>query len=121
MAKANIETPNGTKIIIDGKEEEIAKIINAISTNESYSQRHNSRNIKKTKMKSKMGLTDYIRELKEEGFLDQPKDLIEIKNELASKAHIYPVTSIHPTLIRLIKKGEVGRLKQDSKWVYVKR
>ena len=121
MAKANIQTPNGTKIVIDGNEDEIAKIINAVSQARDYTSDVPIKSIKKSKMKSKLGLTDSIRELKEEGFFNQPKDLIQIKNELASKALYYPMTSIQSTLTRLIRSKELGRMKQDSKWVYVTR
>jgi hypothetical protein len=121
MAKANIETTNGTKITIDGNEDEIAKIIKAINHQEPHIERTVPKDIKKSKMKTKSGLTDYVRELKEEGFFDKPKDLVQIKNELARKTLIYPITSIQPTLVRLIQNRELGRLKENLKWVYVKR
>ncbi len=121
MVKANIEMPDGTKIFLEGDETEVSRIMTFLSTGKKYTEIISKMDNKKLKTKSKLGITDYLRELKEEGYFDQPKTIVEIKNELATRAIIYPVTSIQPTLTRLIKKRELGRVKQDSKWVYVKR
>jgi len=116
MAKANIETSNGTKIDIEGEPEEINKIIRSLN-NDSYSKKRDKRITKK----SKMGVTDYLRELKEEEFFDKPKDLQEIKDELDGKGHIYPLNEISTPIVRLVRKRELGRMKKNNKWVYVRR
>ena len=121
MVKANIETSSGTKIFIEGKPEDISQVMRLFEGKEHNITEARNSNIKSKKMKKGGGLTTCVRELKGEGFFDKPKDLISIKQELAKKAHIYPVTSIQPTLLNLVKAKELGRLKEDSKWVYVRR
>lgn len=121
MVKANIETSSGTKIFIDGKPEDVSQVMLLFEGKEHNIKESYEGNIKSKKMKKGVGLTTYVRELKEEGLFDKPKDLISIKQELAKRAHIYPVTSIQPTLLNLVKAKELGRLKEDSKWVYVRR
>ncbi len=121
MPKANIETTNGTKIFIEGESEEIAKIIKLVQGNNSHPTSHNSAILKEKKMKIRFGPMDYIRTLKEEGFFDSPKEIMSIKSELDAKGHIYSMNMLSTPLIRLVRKKELGRLKQGTQWVYVKR
>jgi hypothetical protein len=69
----------------------------------------------------KMSIGDMILELREEGFFDKPKSLVEIKNALEEKGRIYETTTLSAQVIRQIRKRILGRIKQDKKWMYVKR
>jgi len=74
----------------------------------------------KIKKKTKKSLVDEILELISEGFFDTPKNVIEIYAHLKTKAVFYPKNSYPESLLRLIKKRELRRLKENKIWVYVK-
>ena len=74
----------------------------------------------KIEKKTKKSLFDKILELISEGFFDTPKNVTEIYEQLKTKAVFYPKTSYPESLLRLIKKRELRRFKENKKWVYVK-
>lgn len=117
MAKANIETPSGTKIVIEGSSDEISDIISVVRKKEAMHPVKASKNTKKEKSTS---ATDLISNLREEGFFDKPQGLLEVKKALEEQAHIYPITTLSPLLIRLVRKKILRRLREGKRWVYVK-
>src|SRR5690348_12508318 len=119
MVKAEINKKDGTRIVIDGTEKEVKRILNLIAE-DTPTKSQKMKRVSETK-KGKMSIGDMILELKEEGFFDSPKSLIEIKNSLSAKGGIYEVTTLSASVIRLVRKRILGRVKQDSKWMYVKR
>ena len=66
-----------------------------------------------------MGPIDYIRELIEQDFFNGKRALGEIKEKLDEEAHFYPATSLSPALVRLVRKRELRRIKEDGSWKYV--
>ena len=60
-----------------------------------------------------------IGELIESGFFKKPKELSAIKDALEERGHFYPVTTLSPTVLRLVKKKELRRIKEDKRWKYV--
>jgi predicted transcriptional regulator len=58
-------------------------------------------------------------ELVEGGFFKRPKGLRAIKDALEDQGHFYPVTTLSPTLLRLVKKKELRRIKEGKRWSYV--
>lgn len=118
MVKAEIKKKDGTTIIIDGSEEEVKRILNIINENTPM-KTQKTKGAKETK--GKMSIGDMILELKEEGFFDSPKGLVELKNALSEKGGIYEVTTLSTSVIRLVRKRILGRVKRDNKWMYVKR
>ncbi len=122
MTKANIRLPNGTKIIVDGTPEEVAKTVKLMQGGfESNPKRTESvaKPTKKTEAPKQAGIVGRIRELNDDGFFKQQKTLKDIKNGLAEKGHIYPVTSLSPALVRLVRSRELRRLQHNKKWTYV--
>jgi len=119
MVKAEIKKKDGTHIIVDGSEEEVKKLLDLLDEGKPAS----AQKTKKTKEpeKGKMSIGDMILELKEEKFFNSPKSLVEIKNALSENGGIYEVTTLSASLIRLVRKRTLGRIKQDNKWKYVKR
>ncbi len=75
---------------------------------------------RKTKPK-KTSVTSLIRQLKSEGYLDTPRNLKDIQSKLATKTYHYPVTSLTDPIKRLIRSGEIGRVKKNNTWHYAKR
>ena len=116
VVKAEIKKKDGTSIIIDGSEEEVKRLLDLIHEDEPVK----TQKTKETK-KGRMSIGDMIFELKEEGFFNSQKSLVEIKNALSAKGGIYEVTTLSASLIRLVRKRNLGRVKRDKKWMYVKR
>ena len=117
MVKAIIKLKDGTKVSLDGSPEEVAKTKKLMTTNEGkklFREENEIRHIKK-------GPLSLILELKRESFFDKPRIIGDVKQKLIEKAYYYPLSSISPALIRLVKKGELGRIKKEKEWVYVKR
>ena len=122
MAKANIETKDGTKVVIEGTPEEISKIMN-LYKNEKVSEApaKESKKFSKAKTNSKPTITDTIREILAEGFFDKPKSLAELKQGLEEQGTFIPITTLSAIVLGLVKGKELRRIKQDKKWVYVRR
>lgn len=126
MPKAEILLPGGAKITVEGTEEEVRALVdlyavrNVPGTSPSPAGSPSSRGMRPLRRPA-TGPLGYIRELKSEGFFDTKRSLKQIKDRLAEKGHIYPATSLSPSLIRLTRNRELGRLREKDSWVYVKR
>lgn len=117
MAKARIQSTNGTRIDVEGSPEEIAKIISDVKRKESQ-----QRTKEATGAKGKStNATDFVLELREQGFFDKPKALSEIKDKLAENGLIYPITSLSGVVLTQVRKKNLGRIKMEGRWGYVKR
>lgn len=123
MARANIETSSGLKITIEGTAEEIASIVAHVKSEENTPQLQQTTPERKYRRSESAptSLVGLIQELKENGFFDTPKKVKDVKDALAQQTHHYPLESISTTLIRRVKQGELGRIKEEKMWVYVKR
>lgn len=123
MAKASLKTKGGTIITIEGTHEEVARIVsefNRVDTVSQLKKEVSKRDLVKKEEKKRRGASDLIIELREEGFFDKPKGINEIGNELETKGHLYPITTLSGILIGLVRKRLLGRKKTDGKWVYGK-
>src|SRR5208337_914074 len=127
MAKAEIETSTGTKIFIEGSVDEIAAIISLYNKNQTNSntrplvvekdQEKSSNN----RPKQPTTLVEYILELRNTGFFDTPKQTVLVKEKLDQEGHFYPMQSVSTCLINRNEKKELRRVKEGTKWAYVKR
>ncbi|MEK6963297.1 MAG: hypothetical protein AABX70_02630 [Nanoarchaeota archaeon] len=121
MAKANIETASGTKIEVEGTSEEIARIVAVINPVEKKLLKHTRALISPTRKNKKIKTaTEIIIELEEEGCFNKPQGLMGVKKILEEKGHIYPITTLSPVLLRLVKNKLLRRMKEGKKWAYVK-
>ncbi len=121
MAKANIILPNGTRIDIDGTPEEIIKIKESLS-NEETTQKRTRKAVKSNssqKKPSKEGPLARIRNLIEKDFFKEKRAIEDIRKRLEEMAIFYKVSDLSPSLIRLVKKGELRRIREESQWRYV--
>ena len=79
---------------------------------------------KPTGKESKETVADKILALKEEGFFDKPKTLIEIRKRLEEVGFYYPVTSFPPYLLKICEDRKLRRYKEKrgkkNIWIYVK-
>jgi hypothetical protein len=122
MVKAEITKKDGTHITVEGSEEEVTKIISSISESP-LPEPHPAKREKEKKVNSssKLSISDMIDELKEEGFFNKPQGLLDLKSALEQRGHIYPVTTLSGKVVEKVRKRELGRIKEDKKWKYVKR
>ena len=126
MAKANIKTSSGTTIVVNGTDTEVARIISMLKEDEgdgSQSRRGKSQKAKKVKaasVKAKFNATDGILGLREEGFFNKQKTLLDIKRALDEQGLIYPVTTLSGVVLRQVRKRNLRRIKEKKSWVYVK-
>jgi hypothetical protein len=123
MAKAAIETNSGLKISVEGTADEVSSIIAHVRNCEIPQSPKMAIHEKKQKRStnSSTSLVDLILELKSGGFFNQPKKVGDVRDSLAQQTHHYPTESISTALIRHVKKGELGRVKEGTVWAYVKR
>ena len=120
MAKAKITTSSGTVITIDGTASEVKEIITVVKQKED-SPLKKVMSKKQREEKKTNTATDVILSFRESGYFNKPKKLLEIKKALEEQGMIYPVTTLSPILLKLVRKRLLGRIKEDKKWCYVKR
>lgn len=120
MAKAEVVTAAGTKIVIEGTVEEVKEIINSVKSIENTQQKRIEKN-ENNKVGKANNATNTIQLLRENGFFNKPKSLIEIKKALDEQGMIYPVTTLSGILLKLVRKRIIGRVDVNKKWCYVKR
>jgi len=120
MPKAKITTKEGTLITVEGTDNEVVSIIRTINEKENI-KTYKKASVKKEEKVPKFSATDLILSMREDGFFDKPKSLIEIKCALEEQGYFYPITTLSGTVLDLVRKRSIGRIKQGKKWFYVKR
>lgn len=116
MAKAQITTPDGIRINIEGTPEEITAVLQDL-------KRRGSEQIEQRRTKAKPGrvlLVDLIASLIDGGFFKKARDLAGIKAALAEMGHHYPVTTLSPVMLRLVRKRTLSRIRENKRWVYTR-
>src|ERR1039457_5590772 len=116
MAKAHISLDNGTKVTVEGKPAEVAALIarfGSASASPKYATKSSFR-----KSAAKSGPVDLVSELIDGGFFKKPKELGAIKTALEAHGHYYPVTTLSPVLLRLVRKKQLRRIKDNKRWLY---
>src|SRR4030042_1138402 len=127
MAKANINLPDGTKITIEGNENEISGILSRYSTQEGKTDapnkkvKHGKKEKSTKKLKVKKGPQKYILELQETGFFKSRRNINDVQKELEKEGHILPTNELSTPLRRLVTKKVLKRLNEKGTWVYVDR
>ncbi len=117
MARAHIESKDGTKIEVEGTPEEIARIISDVRKKEAQQRVKESEEGRRKSTNA----TDFVLELREQGFFDKPKTLAAIKDKLAENGLIYPITSLSGVVLAQVRKKNLGRVKEEGRWAYVRR
>ncbi len=115
MAKAQVTTPEGIVISIDGTPKEISAVI------EDLKQKTGAASTTRRRTREKSGrvlLVDLIESLKDGGFFKKPKDLAGIKAALAEMGHHYPVTTLSPVMLRQVRSRNLRRLREEGRWLY---
>ena len=118
MAKAHITKSNGTKVTIEGSEREVANIIKLLEISHEGKAEKTKKNVRKVS-NSKPTPASLICDLIDGGFFKKPKGLAAIRLALEEQGHFYPVTTLSPALLRLVRKKELRRIKENKRWLYV--
>ena len=125
MVHAKIKTKHGSEIEIESDKETIKDIIIFLQRKEEHEERFKDYFAQRRNAlahgRQPSGVTEAIIKLKSEGFFKEKRNLSDIKNELARKGFHYPTTTLSAILIHLLRKGELGRLREDKQWRYVQR
>ena len=117
MAKARIKRPDGTSIVIEGTPQEVAELVSKIEGG-TPSKRKTPKLPEKHGNRIRTSLSDLLMLLVDDGFFKKPKELAAVKTALAEHGHVYPVTTISPALLRLVRRRYLRRIKQDDRWFY---
>lgn len=116
MAKATM-TLEGAIVTIEGSESEVAALLAKFTARGNGAGVEVSAGVRRQRPKSTpMGL---ILELIDEGFFREPKELGEVRTALREKGHFYPVTTLSPLMLRLVRRKELRRIKENKRWTYV--
>jgi hypothetical protein len=147
--KAIIKTGSGTELIIESDRRTVQEIVSEIYRREESRirfreefekrrklERNRFEELQKTRNREAHGNTarksanrsntktkvNIFMDLIKSNFFIKPKNISEVQEALQEKGYHYPSTSISPTLLRLVRKGSLSRIKQISNdkemWVY---
>lgn len=117
MAKALIKRPDGTVVSIEGTSQEIAEVMQRVEKRAEY--KGGGRVAKKDRGSVvHASLPDLLSSLIDGGFFKKPKDLAATKAGLAELGHVYPVTTLSPAMIRMVRRRFLRRIKQGNRWFY---
>ena len=119
MAKAHITTKDGATVTIEGSHEEVAALIAKLGARPNREGRAVSEGLSHRKSTAKPTVTGLVSELIDGGFFKKPKELGAIKVALEEHGHFYPVTTLSPVVLRLVRKKELRRIKDKKRWLYV--
>lgn len=123
MAKATIKSKTGAVITVEGTQAEVASILSTFERSTAVA--HAKRTATKTQtaakeQKKRLGASDLVIGLQEEGFFDKPKGLSDVAKALEEKGYLYPVTTLSGVVLALVQKRLLQRKKLEGKWVYGK-
>lgn len=118
MPKALITTQSGATVTLEGTQEEVAALVARFEAFERRNAAPATEQIVRPgkRRATPMGL---ILELFAEGYFRTPKGLGAVRQALEERGHFYPVTTLSPVMLRLVKKKHLRRLKQGNLWAYV--
>ena len=117
MAKATITTPQGVQIRVEGTPAEITAVVHDLERKTAAKAPASAR-----AQKARPGratVPDLIESLSDGGFFKKPRDLAAIKGALAEMGHHYPVTTLSPIMLRLVRRRILRRIKEQKRWMYV--
>ncbi len=120
MAKAQITTPSGIVIEVDGTPAEIRAVLDDLERKQLETSAKGKAVHSAKAAPGRGTLQGELEALRDEGFFDQPRDLGSIKKELDANAHFWPVTTLSGAVLLQVRKRNVRRLKQDNRWFYVR-
>jgi hypothetical protein len=123
MAKATIKSKTGAVITVEGSDKEVSAILATFEHGApvAHIKRAANRAHESEKApKRRLGASELVSDLKNEGFFDKPRGIGEVAHALQEQGYLYPVTSLSGVLLALVQKRLLRRKKHEGKWVYGK-
>ncbi len=117
MAKAQLTTRGGAIITIEGTPDEVAALVARLEARDRPVGKKTGAPGPKSTLRATP--TSLIVDLIDGGFFKKPKELSAIRLVLEEQGHFYPVTTLSPVLLRLIRKRQLRRIKDQKRWLYV--
>lgn len=115
MAKAQITTPAGMKINIEGTPKEILAVVKDLGEK---AAKHVTIRRRERAKSGRVLLVDLIASLKDGGFFKKPRDLASTKAALEEMGHHYPVTTLSPIMLRQVRSRNLRRIRKEGRWLY---
>lgn len=121
MPRALITTAQGATVEIEGSQEEVRALLAVFDQSAPRPPAMVSAGAGKSPAasKAKPTLALLLAELIEGSFFATPKKLSAVREALEERGHFYPVTTLSPVLLRLVRKKELRRIKNQGHWTYV--
>jgi hypothetical protein len=127
MAKAHLVRPDGTTVNIEGTPEEVAALVERLSTTSEPDRKRRTASRTRRPAKSgagaraprRTGPQDLIAALAQQDFFKSKRTLGDVQAKLEEAGHIYAMTSLSSPMLRLTRKKVLRRLKDKDGWVYV--
>lgn len=119
MAKALISMKDGATVTIEGSQDEVAELLARFNGQMVGANRPSQPSGRQQHQKSKSTPMGLILELIAEGFFREPKELGAVRLALKEKGHFYPATTLSPLMLRLVRRKDLRRLKDQKRWTYV--
>jgi hypothetical protein len=116
MAKAQITTPEGVSIKVEGTPDEIVNLIAELKKRDG-TRTATGRSRSKLPRSS---VTALVESLIDGGFFKKPRGLAEVKDALAEMGHHYPVTTLSGVMLKQVRRRNLRRLKTNKVWTYAR-
>lgn len=118
MAKAHLTTKSGTSVVIEGTPAEVAALMKQLEGETPIKSAKAQPRRAGSRIPSRPTPNSLVGDLIDGGFFKKPKDIGSVRTALAEMGHHYPLTSLSPTLLRLVRKKELRRLRENKRWLY---
>lgn len=121
MLKAVVNTRSGATVTIEGTKEEVADLLARLEGDkQNWAQPEGNQRSKRSESGARSTPGALLSELIDDAFFGEPKELGEVRIALQEKGHFYPVTTLSPLMLRLVRKRELRRIKDKKRWTYVR-
>jgi hypothetical protein len=118
MPKAVITTQQGATVAIEGSEAEVRSLLGLFAQDQRKPELADEQR-SKPQAKARPTPMGLLSDLIAEGFFATPKDLGTVRLALEERGHFYPVTTLSPLMLRLVRRKELRRIKDRKRWTYV--
>jgi len=116
MPKAIVTTKGGATVTVEGTQGEVAELLRLLDGAERTKEPSRAARSRPNPKPTPTGL---ISDLIAGGFFREPKELGAVKTALEEQGHFYPVTTLSPLMLRLVRKRELRRIRERKRWLYV--
>jgi hypothetical protein len=118
MPTASITMPGGATIVIEGTQAEVADLVAKFQATEAQPSKSTARSLRGG-TSSRTGPFELIVGLIEKGLFKTPRELGAVRIALEEQGHFYPVTTLSPVMLRLVRRKFLRRIKTNKRWTYV--